>query len=45
MTFVVTPSEGVYEKDLGPAGARTAQKVSEIQPDSTWVGADAATGP
>jgi hypothetical protein len=45
MTFVVTQSEGVYEKDLGAAGARMAQKVSKIQPDSTWVGADDATGP
>jgi hypothetical protein len=45
MTFFVTRSAGVNEKDLGPAGARIAQKVSKIQPDSTWVGADDATGP
>jgi hypothetical protein len=44
MTFVVTPSK-VYEKDLGPAGTRTVQKVSKIRPDSTWVPADEATGP
>jgi hypothetical protein len=44
MSFVVTQSK-VYEKDLGPAGARTVQTVSKIQPDSTWVPAEAATGP
>jgi hypothetical protein len=42
MTFVVTPSKIVYEKDLGPAGSRTVQKVSKIQPDSTWLPADEA---
>jgi hypothetical protein len=36
MTFVVTPSDVVYEKDLGPAGTRTAQTVNKIRPDSTW---------
>jgi hypothetical protein len=45
MTFVVTPTKAVYEKDLGPAGSRTIQKVSKIRPDSTWMPADEATGP
>jgi Protein of unknown function (DUF2950) len=45
MTFVVTPNKVVYQKDLGPAGARTAQTVSKMQLDSTWVPADEATSP
>jgi hypothetical protein len=45
MTFVVTPSKVVYEKDLGPAGTRTVQTVSKIRPDSTWVPAEEATAP
>ena len=42
MTFVITPSKVVYEKDLGPKGARTAQNLSESRTDSTWVLADEA---
>jgi Protein of unknown function (DUF2950) len=42
MTFVITPSKVVYEKDLGPTGARTVQTTSEIRTDSTWTPADAA---
>jgi hypothetical protein len=45
MSFVVTQNKVVYEKDLGPTGARTVQTVSKIRPDSTWVPADEATGP
>jgi hypothetical protein len=45
MTFVVTPRKVVYEKDLGPAGTRTAQTLSEIRTDSTWVPADEAASP
>lgn len=45
MTFVVTPSKVVYEKDLGPDGTRTVQTVSKIRPDSTWVPADETTSP
>ena len=40
MTFVITPSKVVYEKDLGAAGARTAQTMNEIRTDSTWTPAD-----
>ena len=45
MSFVVTQNKAVYEKDLGPAGARTVQTAGKIRPDSTWVPADDATGP
>lgn len=45
MTFVITPGKVVYQKDLGPAGARTAQTMSEIKTDSTWSPADEVTGP
>ena len=42
MSFVITQDKAVYEKDLGPAGARAAQTVSKIRPDSTWRPADEA---
>ena len=45
MSFVVTQNKAIYEKDLGPTGARTVQTTSKIRPDSTWVPADEATGP
>jgi hypothetical protein len=45
MTFLVTPNKMVYEKDLGPAGAKTAQKMSKLRPDSTWTPADEAASP
>jgi Protein of unknown function (DUF2950) len=42
MTFVITPSKVVYEKDLGLAGTQTAKTMSEVHTDSTWAPADAA---
>ena len=45
MTFLVTQDKVIFEKDLGPAGAKTAQKVSKIRPDSTWTPADEAASP
>ena len=45
MTFLVTPNKMIYEKDLGPAGAKTAQKMSNLRPDSTWTPADEAASP
>jgi hypothetical protein len=45
MTFLVTQNKMVYEKDLGPAGAKTAQKMSKVRPDSTWTPADEAASP
>jgi hypothetical protein len=45
MTFLVTQNKVVYEKDLGPAGAKTAQRMSKIRPDSTWTRADEAASP
>jgi Protein of unknown function (DUF2950) len=45
MTFVITPSKVVYEKDLGPRGARTAQTMREIRADSTWVPAESVAEP
>jgi hypothetical protein len=40
MTFIVTQSKVVYEKDLGPAGPHTAQMLLNLRPDSTWHQAD-----
>jgi hypothetical protein len=45
MTFLVTPNKMVYEKDLGPAGAKTVQRMSKLQPDSTWTPADETASP
>jgi hypothetical protein len=45
MSFVVTQNQAIYEKDLGPTGARTVQTVSKIRPDSTWAPVDEATSP
>jgi hypothetical protein len=45
MTFLVTQNNMVYEKDLGPAGAKTVQRMSKIRPDSTWTPADQAASP
>jgi hypothetical protein len=45
MTFLVTQNKIVYEKDLGPAGAKTAQRMSKLGPDSTWTPADEAASP
>jgi hypothetical protein len=45
MTFLVTQDNMVYQKDLGPAGAKTAQRMSKIRPDSTWTPADEAASP
>jgi Protein of unknown function (DUF2950) len=45
MTFLVTQNKVVYEKDLGPGGAKTAQRMSKIRPDSTWTPADEAASP
>ena len=45
MTFVITPSKVVYEKDLGPGGARAAQAMSKFPTDSTWVPADESASP
>jgi Protein of unknown function (DUF2950) len=45
MTFLVTQNKVVYEKDLGPAGAKTAQRMSKIRPDSTWAPAAEAGSP
>jgi hypothetical protein len=45
MTFVITPSKDIYEKDLGPGGARAAQTMREIRADSTWVPTDESASP
>jgi hypothetical protein len=45
MTFLVTQNKMVYEKDLGPTGAKTVQRMSKIRPDSTWAPADEAASP
>jgi Protein of unknown function (DUF2950) len=45
MTFLVSQNNMVYEKDLGPAGAKKAQRMSKIRPDSTWTPADEAASP
>jgi hypothetical protein len=40
MTFIVTPENAVYEKDLGPSTARIAKAMTAWKPDSTWHVAD-----
>jgi hypothetical protein len=40
MTFVVNGRDVVYQKELGPTGARTAQRMSGVRLDSTWRVAD-----
>jgi hypothetical protein len=42
MSFAVTQDGVVYEKDLGPDSARTAQDMTICNPDSSW---NAATAP
>lgn len=36
MTFLVNHDGVVYEKDLGPETAATAQKITRFNPDKTW---------
>jgi hypothetical protein len=36
MTFVVNQQGRVYQKDLGPATAKIARKMSAYDPDPTW---------
>jgi hypothetical protein len=36
MTFIVNQSGIVFEKNLGPATARIAQKITQYDPDSSW---------
>lgn len=37
MTFMVNQDGVVYEKDLGPNTAKTAQKIMKFNPDKTWM--------
>jgi len=36
MTFVVNQDGIVYQKNLGPATTRTAQRITQYDPDSSW---------
>jgi len=36
MTFIVDESGTIYEKDLGPNTAKTAQAMTAYDPDSSW---------
>jgi hypothetical protein len=36
MTFIVNHDGVVYEKDLGPNTAATAQSMTKFNPDKTW---------
>jgi hypothetical protein len=36
MTFIVDESGVIYEKDLGPDTAKTADSINAYDPDSTW---------
>jgi hypothetical protein len=36
MTFLVSHDGAVYEKDLGPETAATAQKITRFNPDKSW---------
>ncbi len=40
MTFIVTPENVVYEKDLGPNTVRIAKAITAWKPDSSWHVAD-----
>jgi len=40
MTFIVTPKNVVYEKDLGPNTAKIAKAMTTWKPDSSWHVAD-----
>jgi len=40
MTFIVTPENVLYEKDLGPSTANIAKAMSGWKPDSSWHVAD-----
>ncbi len=40
MTFIVTPNDVVYEKDLGPNTAKLARAMTTYSPDSTWNAAE-----
>ncbi len=43
MTFVVTPNNVVYEKDLGPGTSKAASHMTEFHEDPSWHPADQAT--
>ena len=36
MTFIVSQNGIVYEKNLGPATAKTARNIKSYDPDSSW---------
>jgi hypothetical protein len=36
MTFIVSDSGTIYEKDLGPDTTKLAQAMTTYDPDSTW---------
>jgi hypothetical protein len=36
MTFIVSKSGTIYEKDLGPDTTKAAQAMTAYDPDSTW---------
>jgi hypothetical protein len=36
MTFIVSKSGTIYEKDLGPNTTKTAEAMNSYDPDSTW---------
>jgi hypothetical protein len=36
MTFIISHSGKLYEKDLGPNTHQIVQKMTEYNPDSTW---------
>lgn len=36
MTFIVSHSGDVFQKDLGPGTAKLAERMSSYNPDKTW---------
>lgn len=36
MTFIVSNNGTIYQKDLGPATARAAAKITQFNPDASW---------
>ncbi len=43
MTFIVSHTGTVYQKDLGPRTAEFAERMTAYNPDKTWQKADSAT--
>jgi len=45
MSFLVSHAGIVYEQNLGPDGADTAEAMSAYDPDADWIPAEEVNGP